>query len=69
MGADAADDGPALRPARRASSTGARDRACPAARAALLFAYLVVNRRRAVARDELIELLWPGARRPTPARR
>jgi DNA-binding SARP family transcriptional activator len=31
----------------------------PGRQGRLAFAYLVVNRRRAVARDELVELLWP----------
>ena len=34
----------------------------PGRQGRLLFACLVVNRRRGVARDELIELLWPGSR-------
>ena len=33
--------------------------ALPGRQGRLAFAYLVVNRRRAVARDELVELLWP----------
>ena len=37
-----------------------REVALPARQGRLLFACLVVNRRRGVPRDELIELLWPG---------
>jgi DNA-binding SARP family transcriptional activator len=35
------------------------ERALPGRQGRLVFAYLVVHRRRAVGRDELIELLWP----------
>src|SRR5512132_2815321 len=38
---------------------GGSDVALPGRQGRLLFAYLVANRRRAVARDELVELLWP----------
>ena len=36
-----------------------RETVLPGRQGRLAFAYLVVNRRRAVGRDELIELLWP----------
>jgi DNA-binding SARP family transcriptional activator len=36
-----------------------REATLPGRQGRLAFAYLVVNRRRAVARDELVELLWP----------
>ena len=36
-----------------------REAVLPGRQGRLAFAYLVVNRRRAVGRDELIELLWP----------
>jgi DNA-binding SARP family transcriptional activator len=38
------------------------DHRLPARQGRLLFAYLVLNRRRAVAREELIDLLWPQER-------
>ena len=36
-----------------------REAVLPGRQGRLAFAYMVVNRRRAVGRDELIELLWP----------
>jgi DNA-binding SARP family transcriptional activator len=43
------------------------DRSLPSRQGRLLFAYLTLNRGRPIARDELIEALWPSAM-PTAAR-
>jgi DNA-binding SARP family transcriptional activator len=37
-----------------------RDRSLPGRQGRLLLAYLLVNRRREVTRDEVVEALWPG---------
>jgi len=41
------------------AAIGDRDATLPGRQGRVLFAYLVVNRRREVARDELIDVLWP----------
>jgi DNA-binding SARP family transcriptional activator len=40
--------------------------ALPPGQAVLLFAYFVLNRRRAVTRDELVEAIWPAGAPSAP---
>ena len=54
-----ADDATTVRLSARSASSCRAGTVLPGRTGGLAFAYLVVNRRRAVGRDELIELLWP----------
>ena len=46
-----------------------REVALPGRQGRLVLAFLLVNRRRAVGRDELLDLLWPDQPPAEPGRR